>query len=253
MRRFILSLAFSLTWIGQTCLADLVQFEIQGTLSAISGLSPSPANAPAIGSPFVGTYLFDTSAMDTSDPPSFGTYHTPVPPSFVSLKVGDWEWQQTGESPTTIVVGNDLAAGGGGTEDAYSAGNSRIRLFTPDDPNAGMAEYWLFQWDLHGGASIFSNTALPPQAFSLAPWTTNRWSISQWGTPPAPLLEFSGSVTSFTSTVVPEPSTLALLIAVLAGIAITATSSRKDAKLRSRLGAIVRAWKPACGSRLPLR
>ena len=44
---------------------------------------------------------------------------------------------------------------------------------------------------------------------------TNRWSISQWDTPPAPLLEFTGVVNSFSSVLVPEPSTLVLLLAAL--------------------------------------
>jgi hypothetical protein len=192
--------------------AELVRFDITGTLQSKTGLQPIPGNSPSIGAPFTGSFIFDTSAMDNSDSVSFGIYHTPVPPSLVALKVGDWEWTSTTQSPTNIVVGNDLSAPGGGTEDSYEVGHSRLDLLTPDEPNPTFAEYWLFRWALDGPNTIFSDKSLPQQAFPLAPWTTNRWSISQWGTPPAPLLEFSGAVGSFTSAPVPEPGTCTLLV-----------------------------------------
>jgi hypothetical protein len=44
---------------------------------------------------------------------------------------------------------------------------------------------------------LLDDNDLPTSAFPLEPWTRNRWSISDWGSPPAPLLELSGSVTSF--------------------------------------------------------
>jgi hypothetical protein len=67
-------------------------------------------------------------------------------------------------------------------------------------------EYWLFRRDLEGPLNIFTNTDLPEAAFNLQPWTTNQWSISLWGSPPAPLLELTGIVSSFECVVVPEPS-----------------------------------------------
>ncbi len=201
---FLVALASAVGYVPKCATAELVQFEIAGTLAGVSGLEPAPVNAPAIGSPFTGTFIFDTDAVDTSDSTSFGTYHTNLPPSVVSLKVGSWEWSGANQSPTFIVVGNDLT-GPSGTHDSYEVGHSRIDLLTPDEPNANRAEYWLFQWQLDGPSTNFNNTDLPEQAFSLNPWSTNRWSISQWGSPPAPLFELSGVVASFASFAVNLP------------------------------------------------
>jgi hypothetical protein len=212
----LLVVVTSLLFLSSPAVGELVRFDITGTLNNKSGIEPIPANSPAIGSSFTGSFVFDTSAVNTSGSPSFGTYRTTVPPSVVSLKVSDWEWNETSLSPTNIVVGNDLNAPGGGTQDSYEVGHSRLDLLTPGNPNPNLFEYWLFQWDLDGPSSIFTSTDLPQQAFSLAPWTTNRWSISQWGTPPAPLFELSGAVASFTSTVVPEPpSIISAIISLL--------------------------------------
>jgi hypothetical protein len=194
--------------------AELVRFDVAGTLTSKTGLQPVPANSPAIGAPFTGSFIFDTAAFDSSDSVNFGIYHTAVPPSVVALKVGDWEWNAMSLSPTTIVVGNDVFDVGA-TQDTYEVGHSRLDLLTPAEPNPTFAEYWLFRWSLEGPNNIFPDKSLPQQAFSLAPWTSNVWSISQWGTPPAPLLEFSGVVNSFTSVRVPEPSTLAMLLAAV--------------------------------------
>jgi hypothetical protein len=191
--------------ISQRALAELVRFDIAGTLDNKSGLEPIPTASPPIGSRFVGSFVFETSAANTSGVPWFGVYRTTVPPSVVSLKVGDWEWKSTSESPTNVVIGNDA---GIVPEDSYEVGHSRLQFLSPGEPNPTLGEYWLFEWRLDGPQSILNSTDLPQQAFSLAPWTTNHWSISQWGTPPAPLLDLSGTVTSFTSTVVPEPSAI---------------------------------------------
>jgi hypothetical protein len=189
--------------------AELVRFDIAGTLTNRTGLDPLPPNTPSIGSPFTGSFVFDTAAPNTGSSTQ-GVYHNTVPPSAISLQVGGWEWSASSQSPTTIIVWNDRTASGGGTEDSYSVGHSRLDFLSPDEPNPMRGEYWLFRWELDGPNNIFNSTNLPQQAFSLAPWTTNRWSISQWGTPPAPLLELSGSVGSFSSVVVPEPSSVLL-------------------------------------------
>ncbi len=219
----------------QSATAELVRFEIAGSLTNRSGIEPVPANAPPLGSAFIGTFIFDTDAVDTNPSPAFGTYQTDYPPSIVSLKVGSWEWSGTSQSPTFIVVGNDLI-GPGGTHDSYEVGHSRLDLLTPDEPNPNLAEYWLFQWRLDGPNTIFNNTDLPEQAFALDPWTTNRWSISQWGSPPAPLFELSGRVASFTSSVVPEPSAIAL--AALCVFALWALRHRTQMGGRTSDGAV---------------
>ena len=103
-------------------------------------------------------------------------------------------------------------------------GDSRIGLVTPGDPLPNRSEYSLFRWDLEGPANIFASTDLPEAAFALAPWTTNRWSISLWGSPPAPLLELTGAVNSFQSVVVPEPAS----IVCAAWLAIVGVLLRKN-------------------------
>jgi hypothetical protein len=196
---FVATLASVVYFLPRIATAELVRFEIAGTLTNVSGIEPVPANAPALGSPFIGSYIFDTDAVDTNASGAFGTYRTGLPPSSVSLKVGSWEWAGTNQSPTFIVVGNDLI-GPNGTYDSYEVGHSRLDLLTPEEPNFNLSEYWLFQWRLDGPSTIFNSTDLPEQAFALNPWSTNRWSISQWGSPPAPLFELSGVVDSFTTT-----------------------------------------------------
>ena len=192
----------------ESSVAEIVRVDIAGTLGNISGLEPAPVNLPAIGSPFSGSFVFDTDAPNTSGSNFFGTYSTPFPTGVVSLRVGDWEWKETGETPVTILVGNDVIRGPLPEFDSYFVGDSRIELVTPGDPLPNLSEYWLFRWDLEGPANIFANTDLPEAAFALAPWTTNQWSISLWGTPPAPLLELIGTVNSFQSVVVPEPASI---------------------------------------------
>jgi hypothetical protein len=201
-----------LTSAAPTSLAEIVRFDLEGTLANISGLQSPPANLPVIGSSFSGSFVFDTDAQDTSGSTFFGTYHTPFPTGVVALRVGDWEWKETGEAPVTIVVGNDTIRGPLPEFDSYFVGDSRIELLTPEEPLPNLGEYWLFRWDLEGPANIFASTALPQDAFALEPWTTNRWSISLWGSPPAPLLELSGVVSSFESVVVPEPSSLLYVV-----------------------------------------
>src|SRR5688572_27260891 len=100
-----------LTSVARTSIAEIVRFNLEGTLGNISGLEPPPANLPAIGSPFSGSFVFDTDAQDTSGSTFFGTYHTPFPIGIVALQVGDWKWKETGETPVTIVVGNDTTRG----------------------------------------------------------------------------------------------------------------------------------------------
>ena len=192
---------------GESSVAEIVRFDIAGALGNISGLQPAPANLPTIGSPFTGSFVFDTDAPNSGSS-VFGTYHTPFPTGVVSLRVGDWEWKETGETPVTILVGNDVIRGPLPEFDSYFVGDSRIELVTPGDPLPNLSEYWLFRWDLEGPANIFGSTDLPKAAFALAPWTTNRWSVSLWGSPPAPLLELTGVVNSFQSVVVPEPASI---------------------------------------------
>ena len=115
---------------------------------------------------------------------------------------------------TTLTSGNWIPLDGGSTYtasiavpeiDSYFVGDSRIELLMPElVPPRG--EYWLFRWDLEGPSNTFTSTDLPETAFNLQPWMTNKWSISLWGSPPAPLLELTGIVSSFESVVVPEPS-----------------------------------------------
>jgi hypothetical protein len=222
-------LILSITTLGvlsRSAGAELVRFDIAGTLDNVSGLDPAPGNLPAIGSAFSGSYVFDTDAPNgSSSSPFFGTYHTPFPTGVVSLRVGDWQWKETGETPLTILVGNDVSRGPLPEYDSYFVGDSRIELLTPDFmPPSG--EYWLFRWDLEGPTSIFTTTDLPDAAFNLQPWTTNRWSISLWGSPPAPLLELTGVVSSFQSVVVPEPpSILCAAFALLTLIGIRRRTS----------------------------
>jgi hypothetical protein len=110
-----------------------------------------------------------------------------------------------------------------------------IELVTPGDPLPNLSEYWLFRWDLEGPANIFTTTNLPEAAFPLAPWTTNRWSISLWGSPPAPLLELPGAVNSFQSVVVPEPASIvcAAWLAIL-GIFLRTAYIARHSPLSSR-------------------
>jgi hypothetical protein len=95
----------------KSSVAEIVRFDIAGTLSNISGLEPAPGNLPAIGSPFTGSFVFDTDAPNTSSSPFFGTYDTPFPMGVVRLRVGDWEWKESGETPVAILVGNDVSRG----------------------------------------------------------------------------------------------------------------------------------------------
>ena len=175
--------------------STLVRFDIVGTLNNISGIHPPPAGTPSIGSSFSGSFVFDLQATNTNGSANYGTYQTPFPTGVISLKVGDWEWKETGEAPVTILVGNDVVQSGGGfIVDSYHVGNSRVERAAPAEP---LGEYTLFQWDLGGASSLFAGANLPRGAFALDAWRSNRWSISNWGSPPAPLLELAGSVTSF--------------------------------------------------------
>jgi hypothetical protein len=197
--RTILLLAFSFASAANAfAVSKLVRFDIAGMLDQVSGIHPAPTWTPAVGSPFSGSFVFDVGAIDQNATGGFANYHTPHPLGVISLKVGDREWNETGESPVSIVVGDNIEkSGGGGIVDSYFVGDSRV---APTDPLMdSFFEYWLFRWDLEGPASLFSNTSLPDEAFSLEPWMSNRWSVSGWGSPPAPLVELSGVVTSFTS------------------------------------------------------
>jgi hypothetical protein len=126
-------------------------------------------------------------------PNPFAYYQTPPPAGVVSLSVGDWDWQSTGESPVTIVIGDDIYSPSG-LFDSFHVGDSRIERVAPP---MDFGEYALFQWELKGPSSVLASGKLPRSAFPLDPWTENRWSISIWGSPPAPLLELSGAVSSF--------------------------------------------------------
>jgi len=179
---------------GSAADSALVRFDIVGALTNISGIHPPPADTPSIGSPFSGSFVFNVN-VDPNGSEFFGIYHTSFPVGVISLKVGDWEWKETGEAPVTIIVGNDVVrSGGGGIVDSYHVGDSRVERIVPAEP---LGAYWLFRWNLEGPTSIFATTDLPRSAFALEPWTTNKWSISNWDTPPAPLLDLTGSVTSF--------------------------------------------------------
>ena len=193
---------------SRSAVAELVRFDIAGTFDNISGIRPDPLELPTIGSPFFGSFVFDTNAPNSTAGSSvFGTYSTPFPNGVIALRVGQWEWKETSETPVSIVVGNNIERGAL-LADTYFVGDSRIELVTPGDPLPQPFEYTLFRWDLLGPPSIFTSTALPQEAFDLQPWSGKLWSISLWGTPPAPLLELTGTVTSFSSAVVPEPSSI---------------------------------------------
>src|SRR5687767_4578683 len=123
MRHPVSFLVF-IIWLASTTpsVAEIVRFNIEGTLGGIFGLDSAPPNLPAIGSPFSGSFVFDTDAPNsgsTSGSTFFGTYHTPFPTGVVSLRVGDWEWKETGEAPVTILVGNDVTRGPLPENDSY--------------------------------------------------------------------------------------------------------------------------------------
>jgi hypothetical protein len=96
MRHSVRFLVLIIWLASTTCsVAEIVRFDIDGTLRGIFGLDPPPPDLPAIGSAFSGSFV---------------------------LRIGDWEWKETGETPVTIVVGNDVIRGPLPEIDSYFVG-----------------------------------------------------------------------------------------------------------------------------------
>lgn len=166
---------------------ELITVRLEGTVTSVSG-ALIPTGSPREGSQFAAIYTLDTGSMDTAMSEHLGVYVTAAPEGFTTAIVDGWSWEATEEAPVAVAVLN-------GNEDAHEVGNSRMStsdVMTIDDGG----EYWLFGWRLHGSPDILQDTNLVVDPLTLAPWHSNYWSISFWGSPPAPLYELAGEVTA---------------------------------------------------------
>lgn len=167
--------------------AELVTVRLDGIVMNVSGTF-IPDESPRVGSSFATMYTIDTDAIDTAMSEQLGVYRTQAPAGFTSAIVDGWAWEATEEAPVAVAVLN-------GDQDIYEVGNSRIStldVVTVDN----LGEYWLFDWRLSGSPDILENTDLVVDPLTLAEWNVNQWSLSFWGSPPAPLYELLGEVTS---------------------------------------------------------
>ncbi len=191
-------------------IANPITFMFTGTITQVAALDPSsPFPDPVdFGTPFSGTYTFDSTATNgISGDPSSGAYDSPA--GTITLNLGGLTFSFTGLSIVTFDTSSF---------DFYGALHSENP--TPDNPTGILLSISLQD---PTGAALASN-ALPLVPPSLAAFdVTNSFFFTD--TIDGNQVEVGGALDSLTAvTTVPEPAPLAL---VLLGAAMFALQRRR--------------------------
>lgn len=189
MRRVVVALL--LLCALSTAQAELITFQFSGTVDSVQDPAGYLQGGVVPGSPFSGTYTFDSAATDTYPAdPTVGRYVTTTGASLTTL-VGTLTLSSPG--PVAVVIGN------GNSGDSYDAYTFPFVSSGLQIPELGIA-----LTETTGG--VFVSDELPLLPPDLTRFTTRRFSLQ--GRPVGATEYFF--VTGTTTTLTPEPGSLAL-------------------------------------------
>ena len=185
-------LALLLGCVATTATSALLTFSFTGTVNN------DPFGLSSFGAPIVGSYSFDSTSADAIPDPTSGSYTSNGAAFGFAATVDGTPFAVNGNLSVGIV--NSFV-------DQY--------LVTADD---GTLRLELFLEDASGGA--FSSDALPLAPPALAAFSVRQFRLFGFGVD----VEFGGTVDTLVCSAscesVPEPGTLLLLAAGLAGLAV---------------------------------
>lgn len=188
MRRTML-IATAIAGLTAAAGADIYEFTFTGEIDSVAGSAPAPI---VVGDGFVFRYRFDSNAADSDGAPNFGLYVGAMEQP--SLAIGGW------------------AGGGLGTGDIGVLDNG----FAGDGYSATVQSPLIFasvsMTNLGGGA--FDSDALPLD-LDLADWDIPNFAVEVLVGPA--YWNASGTVTGFSSRIVPGPEVLGAGLLALAG------------------------------------
>jgi hypothetical protein len=193
-----------------------VTVEFSGTITLVQDETPILDGSVQIGTPFSGSFSYDSGAVDQNPDPTLGTYLFTTAPAAFRIEVGNYVFEAPSSAPDlAIFIENS------GARDGFAiGGGTPITISGPLDP---AFEGFLEQETTVGfGLSApppgpLGSDALPTSAPAVFDWTT-RTILIEASPGPSPIFSIQGSVT----TIVPEPSTAYLLFVALSGMAALA-------------------------------
>jgi PEP-CTERM motif-containing protein len=157
--------------------------------------------------PYTFSLQFDSLAVDTNSDPTIGTYNSSGVPFQCSISFGDYVFTNTG---TLVSVFNDALLGPPQPQDGFSFSN--LNGFTQNGltmSQGGISTQLLtFNTSLLNSDSLSEVKTLPVTDFTSRQMVVSGFFNNGSGNLPATV---QGTIDSFLVTVVPEPSTWAML------------------------------------------
>jgi hypothetical protein len=190
-----------------------VTVEFSGNVTLVQDETPILDGSVQVGTPFSGSFTYDSQAVDQNPDPTLGLYLFTSPPAAFRIAVGNYVFEAPSSAPDLAMFIENS-----GARDGFAiGGGTPISISGPLDP---VFEAFLEQETTVGfGLSApppgpLTGDGLPTSAPAVSDWTTRLIRIEA-SPGPSPIFSIQGTVT----TIVPEPSTACLLLVALSGMA----------------------------------
>jgi hypothetical protein len=184
-----------------------VTVEFSGTVTLVQDQTPPILDGSVqVGTPFSGSFTYDTVGTDLTADPAIGTYVFAAPPAAFRIAVGNYVFEMPTDQPDLGVgVHNDAP------DRFFVTAGPRITISGPVDPI--LQGFTSLGFGLAAPApGPLNSDGLPASLPLVSDWPTRGIRIQAGGEELAFVIE--GAVTA----IVPEPSTASLLLTSLAGL-----------------------------------